>query len=196
MTWIMLIKKLPTNPSPPKMSIHWAESWPMKGQTAKRQKEWYGPRSKEDHWEDFVGETNEDADYFADPFGMLEPNVQKAWRISYKNEDIRVWSHECSVQTPEKMRQWVFGLDGEMIPAVELVPNREADAMLLRQALETDLRGIYDAALMDGCSPEMAQSVAMGMKIEDDAFEFPPVGWYRCRPEYAAIYCYEDEIEE
>lgn len=25
--WIMLIKKLPTKPSPPKLSIHWAEPW-------------------------------------------------------------------------------------------------------------------------------------------------------------------------
>jgi hypothetical protein len=94
------------------------------------------------------------------------------------------------------MQDYLFGMAGEEIPSHELVPNSETDVMLLRQALESDLTSIYDAALLDGCNPGMAKAVAMGISIEDAEMEFPNVGWYRCKSEFAEIYCHESEMAE
>lgn len=190
MPWILLKEKLPTSPSPPKLSIHFAYPWPVSEERLARQKEaYYGDYDSEEEAqaEDF---------FYTESLWGREPNEIGSWRISYKDTDLRVWRHECNVMTAEKLRMFIFGMEGEDLPSHELVQGAEVDSMLLRQALETDLRGIYDAALIDGCTPEMAVIVTMGINIEDADMEFPPIGWYRAKHEYASIWCYEEELAE
>lgn len=105
-----------------------------------------------------------------------------------------MFPHEYAVQTVDKMRLWVFG-DGEPggDPTHVLQENNVASAMMLQQALETDLRILFDAALLDGCNEQQAMAVTMGMDITDDQIEFPNVGWYKPTPEVLDMYCYEWE---
>jgi hypothetical protein len=211
MPWIMLTKKLPTDPSPPKLSLHWATPWPVESrakvidnlrliQDFNEGKGEQIPVSQATAaYEDLNGidpGSNPNDEYFFDMWGKV-PNPVKAWRINYKETDIRVWAHECKVQDGPSMQMWVFGMEGEHIPSHELVTVGNAkDAMLLRAALETDLQGIYDAAMIDGCTPEMAQMVALGHPVDDETVDFPPIGWYRAKHEFAVYYCHSHELTE
>lgn len=183
--WIILTAKLPTNPSPPKLSIHWATPWPLdreKIETQIRQQIHHG---------------NEDMDdeYFFTDWGK-EPNVKLPVRIHYKGNDIRVWKHEFNYLTPDRMRDYVAGGEEGGNGTHLLMEGTKSDQALLRAAMDTDLRGIYDAALIDGCNPEMAKLLAMGMEFNDDTLEFPPVCWYKLHPELIHYYMDDSEAEE
>jgi hypothetical protein len=183
--WIMLIKKLPTVVSPPKLSIFWAQPWAL---------EKYAFRNKKSHIE------------YVDPFG-IEPDYMGAMKIFYKGEQIRVFPHEFSVMDRKKMHDYIMGMEGEGISTHEFVAADIVSAAQKRLEEITDeaLKPIRDAALLDGATPEMALQIAMGVDVfipdegiedPDDDCGFPPAGWYRCKPEYALIYCYPEDIEE
>jgi hypothetical protein len=50
--------------------------------------------------------------------------------------------------------------------------------------------------LIDGCTPEMALFVTLGHPLEDIDIEFPNIGWYRAKHEFAVYYCHSHELTE
>lgn len=188
--WIMLIKKLPTVVSPPKLSIFWAQPWA--GELKKLSK-------KEQQLMD-------DFDDVFPCFGRT-PDWDGAVGIYYKGEKIRVFPHEFSKMDRKKMHDYIFGIQGENIHTHELVVADVVSSAQkrLEEINDEALKPIRDAALLDGATPEMAFQIAMGVDVlvpdggiedPDNDCGFPPVGWYRCLPEYAMIYCYPWELEE
>lgn len=220
MAWIILTKKLPTKPAPPKLSIHWAEPWPIKdGSVKDRMNQLTTPRITKTAFDaagnivsiDAGEMTAEEAklnnvealndpedDMLYDDVGFgVEHNFLKAYGLFYKGEKLRVFPDEFNILPAQRMREYVYGIPGEDLPSHDLVTvGNEKDAMLLRTALETDLKSIYDAALIDGCTPVMANMVALGHPVEDETIEFPPIGWYRCKREFAEYWCTDSEMEE
>lgn len=191
-TWIMLIKKLPTNPSPPKMSIHWATPWPFEGYMTEIEKRQLLFFSNQDYEDEIL---DPEKDFWFDGQGY-RPNEARAWAIQYKDATFKVWNHECSIMTPAKMHTYIIGDIGDGDWSHTLVEGTESDAALLRAAMDTDLRGLFDAALLDGANPTLAKLIAMGVEFEDDELIFPPIGWYRIHPAYADFYCTESEMTE
>jgi hypothetical protein len=145
---------------------------------------------------------------FDDTFkAFTTPNWDNAVAIYYKGEKIRVFPHEFSLMNRKKMHDYLMGMEGEGIHTHELVTAEIVSAAQerLQEITDESLKPIRDAALLDGASPEMALQIAMGVDVlvPDEGLEdpnddcgFPPVGWYRCLPEYAAIYCHPYEMEE
>lgn len=130
-----------------------------------------------------------------------DPNWARARKIRYQDDEIRVFPHEFSVLTHENMSMYI-GYSNPEEGSHELVSGNVAETKLLQEVLEGDLREVYNAALVDGCSHSMAIGMALGIDVSDtekDGLElakFPPVGWYRCKPEYASFYCDEREMKE
>lgn len=189
--WIIITAKLPTNPSPPKLSIHWAVPWPLDQSKIDDQVK----RSV------YLDNENMGDEYFwndspgGQPWGK-EPNVRLPVKIHYKDNDIRVWKHEFNYLTPDRMRDYVTGGDTGGDATHILMEGTKSDQALLRAAMDTDLRGIYDAALIDGCNPEMAKLLAMGMEFNDEVLEFPPICWYKLHPQLTGYYMDESEAAE
>lgn len=183
--WIILTSKLPTNPSPPKLSIHWAVPWPLS-------QDMIDSQVRESV---FMDNENMDHEVFYTDWGK-EPNVRLPVKIHYKGNDIRVWKHEFNYLTPDKMRDYVLGPDEGENGTHILMEGTKSDQALLRAAMDTDLRGIYDAALIDGCNPEMAKLIAMGMNFNDETLEFPPICWYKVHPEIHGYFMSDEEAEE
>lgn len=184
--WIILTAKLPTNPSPPKLSIHWAVPWPLSQDRIDKQ--------VRDNV--FLDNENIDDEYFFFCDWGKEPNYRLPVKIHYKGHDIRVWKHEFNYLTPDRMRDYVAGGDTGGNGTHLIVEGTKSDQALLRAAMDTDLRGIYDAALIDGCNPEMAKLLAMGMQYNDDTLEFPPICWYKLHPDLTGYYMDESEALE
>lgn len=189
--WIMLISKLPTRPSPPKLAIFWSIPWPTDDNFMSQYRALY---------DDLITPDEEvlEMDYLYDEFGK-QPNGQKARQILYKGQTIRVWANEFSVLGKENMRLYVLG-DDNADPSHEFVPEGVASEKNLRNILEEDDRFIYDAALLDGCSHQQALQVALGNEVVESEtgsdFGFAPIGWYRCVPGYAEIFCHPWEMAE
>ena len=182
--WIMLIKKLPTRPSPPKLAIFWSTPWP-------------DPK--------YVEAQAEDRDYADDPLpsptdlrlpdniGMgHEHNWAGARRTLFAERELRVFPDEFSVLDEERMTIYILSADASH----DLVPEGVAEERLVETALDGDTKPIYEAALIDGCNHAEALATALGQDITVPNAEFPPLGWYRCKPEYARIYCTESEMVE
>jgi hypothetical protein len=182
--WIMVIKKPPTEISPPKLSMHWAETWVNERQA--------------NHNAEFINKGYYDQlsdGTILDQTGYV-PNEEKAVGIWYKKHQIRLFPHEYSIMTPERMRDYIFGIEGENIITHELVPRAEADSLMLQLAEDTDLRAVRESAIIDGCNEAQAYALLLGMDIEVASSDYPPVGWWRCKHEYAGIYCRDWEMEE
>lgn len=181
MTWIILIKKPPVRPSPPMFSILWATPWPNKAAMENIAQQLF----------DYIP----GADVHYDYFGKV-PNWDGAMKIHYKGQDIRVFPHEFNLLPPDRMRNYVFGLEGEGVPTHVLEPTDEAGEHMLKIVKDGDLRQIYDAALVDGCTPAQAEMVALGIPLDEGAIEFPPMGWYRPLDFVLDMYCNDHERED
>ncbi len=167
--WILLTQKIPARPSPPRLAIFWSVPWPGAGQ--------------------FV---TVDSDY--ELVGQ-RPDWDNARRIRYEGQDIRVFPHEFRPVPPEEMSLFINGEDGDA-PSHYLVSEAAAEDQLVRRILEDDLRPIYDAALLDGCTEAQAMMTALEMDVTTPDAVFPPIGWYRCHPAYATAFCKPWEMEE
>jgi hypothetical protein len=229
----MLIKKLQTNPSPPKLSIFWSVPWPDEKYARDQVFEWLrethapvrGLRDKRlnadvEMWRRWLVEQDiqehalEDAEgrllneaeimkrlivaYALKPIHYyaiygLENNWAGARKIHYKDTDIRVFPDEFSVMTDEKMAMYT-GLSEDASHL--LIPSSVADATLIQEVLSGSLREVFDAAMVDGCTPEQARAMAFGVDTTDALASLPPIGWYRCRQDYAEFYCHEWEMKE
>ena len=189
--WIMLTKKLPTQVSPPMMSIFWSVPWPYLPDCVAKAK---ARHRKSASTEKII--TNYD-NHNGSPWGN-EPDAKNARRIFYKSENIRVWPHEFSEMTPEKMKFYI--LDEQCHKLVKSDYVDIADDNKTKQASEeiTDeiTKLIYDAALLDGCNENQAKMVALGMDITIEDAEFPAIGWYRIKAGYGLHFCTKDELKE
>ena len=186
--WILLTKKLSTEPSPPMMSIHWSTAWPNMT--------FY--KIAIEHVRSFNDLANENIpeqyDTFIPSAWGKEQRWDKARAITYKGERIRVFPSEFDVITPEYMSELCLGDS----PSYELVLSdiNEIDIISKKRLKETDDLLVKDAAVIDGASEDQAILTAMGVDITLPDAEFPPVGWYRCKKEYAQIFCNEWEMNE
>jgi len=175
--WIMLRCKLPINPSPPKMSIHWSQLWPDMAIFQRTMQ----------HNEDLRrlcgwGKFDRDDDLFYDLYGVV-PNFGKARKIIYRGSQIRVFSHECTFISDFK----------KFAKAYDLIAGDTAGEMLMDRHLTKGQRFIFDAALMDGCDEYQAMLVVMGKEVNDVP---APIGWFRLKESYANYFCYAEEQEE
>lgn len=199
--WIILTKKLPTAVSPPKLSIFWSVPW-VDEKRLKQQRESYmaqyvdmyaGTRvSRAEMWQDVL----EKMDVFFPPFYGLEANAAKDRAIMYHGDRIRVHVNEYNPVDKERMSLYVLGTDdGDPSHYLNVDASSVADEIIVKEILEGELRPIYEAALIDGCTHAQAMATAMGIDITLPEPQFPPVGWYSCHPEYAKLFCEPWEME-
>ena len=218
--WIMLIAKLPTGVSPPKLSIFWAEPWRGEiGEEMYRRmvldaycreacKDREAPRRRDqDDWDlelwdecskaiangDFTppeGTEERRLGRCLHPFGA-EPNWAGALAILYGGEKIRVFPHEYSKLADERLKEYVA-------ESHELVLGDTVESEQLSTELEIspEKQALVDAALLEGASLSEAKLMACGLYSPEEGTEVKPSGWYRCRREYAEIYCTEREMAE
>lgn len=217
MTWVMITKEPPpladdtVEParmisSPPRGSIHWAVASTI-AQYAKRQQEtalmyhagtvltrkgitkYVDALSPDFDINDLLGPDDYCA-YTENPLtgGGLEPNWVGAMTIRWEDADVRIFPHEYSVCDLNSMQLLVYGDDAGP-GAYDLMPASVAELKLVTGVLDGELRPIYEAALLDGCNHEQAVAVALEQDILAGAYEIPPAGWYRLKPEYAEIFC-------
>lgn len=178
--WIMLIKELPVKRPPPPLSIHYSHAWPMEAHMRHQVKR----RVMED---DLGG-----SGLVRSPLGGAEPNLVTARKILWKGGEYRVFDHEYSVLTAEKMNLYIQGypdMPKDERPTHAFRDGQTlAEKMIASEIMDGEKRFIYDAALIDGCTHEQAFLVAMG-KDPLELTEFPPaVGWYECQPEYLNVF--------
>lgn len=187
--WIMIIKDIPTNPSPPRMGMFWATPWPMDEKyyrLYKQQARIWG--QAEESWDlsDPENPKMKRAKYPEDcivtPFGK-DPNPKTCVKVHWQGEDIRVFQHEFSIPTVESMQLYVNDPNN---PSHYLVPDNVAGEQLFKLLEDADFKNVYESALLDGCSENEAMLMGLGHDISDEPF--PPVGWYKLRDEYAAYF--------
>ena len=177
--WITLIKKLPVNPSPPKMSIHWTNPWP----NIEYHEAIMGGMK---YPINFYVKADKDDDLFWDVWGKKSPNWKNARGIIYKDERIRVFPNEYSVTDLDNFKMLLKE------NAYVLIPYSEAGNILMDKYLSKGQRFIFESAQLDGCDDYQAMMVAIGKNPNDTP---PPMGWYKLREEYANIFCYAEEQE-
>lgn len=201
--WIFLVGKLPAVVSPPAMSIHYAIPWPMEDG---RMKEIVGKQLKKlrsllEKCE-YVGknELEKTPDYRLSKF-LLDNNVydfiekwdsslldldvdslgfnkmseykriKSAMMIQFAGEQIRVFPEEFTDVTVEGMKRYN-----------EIFTFHPTDLWngLGIKPTDPDEKFIFEAALLDGCTPYQANNIVSGGSIESvDDFP-PPLGWYEC----------------
>lgn len=205
--WIMLIVKLPTDPSPPKMAIFWSVPWPdpehQKYQEMVLAGEKIGYTDQTNELDatanDLARQINRRRSRRLDNssslasiqdeedrcFNKVSPNWIGARRIAYLGENIRVFPHEFTEQSVANMREYIFS----DVPSHELVVSNAPGEMMMRDIKSGTRKTIYDAALIDGCNNAQALATAWGKDITLPDAEFPPIGWYRCTMEYTRLFC-------
>jgi hypothetical protein len=215
--WIMIIKKLACEVSPPKLSIFWSAPWPDDKYAPKQVEHFIADSAWEDFDENFDKDENEDqlsprqlrqkaeAYLATQTFGYerglfgSENNWVGARRVHYKGKDVRVFPDEFSVLKHENMAMYLGLLDpGHEEASHELVSESVAETKLMDDVFKGAAKDVYDAALVDGCTPVQASAMALGIDISEpvQAASFPAIGWYRCKREYALMWCNESEIAE
>lgn len=184
--WIMLTDKLPTVVSPPKLGIFWSVPWPNIRITKRIMTIDSGVLGGEPFVE--MGEVTPGELYPGENQFNLE-QWSGARKIRYKGEDIRVFPREFNPVSVEFMQEMIDG------GAHELVTTNAAEQELIKRTLGKGQRQIFDAALMDGCNKAQATATALGQDVTLPDWNFPPIGWYRCIPQYAGYFCYESEMK-
>ena len=192
--WILLIRKLPTMPSPPKLSIFWSVPYPNETY-AKRLAPWFADYEAIDTIESGMEKMKAGEILGIDDLDRAVPNFLGARKIHYQGCDIRVFPNEFNPISHDHMKIYIFG-EGYDDFTHEFIASDVAEDQILTDILEGDKKFIYDAALVDGATHEQAILVAMGMDITLPDAEFPPIGWYRCKPEYASYFCDDWEMIE
>lgn len=218
MGWIILNKKPPVHPSPPRLSILWANEPEITEEQLEEFTEkkvdftldrnatedggghrgfgalwWEGMSQQEIRAKvETVNAIREDeqVEYLFGKNRYWEQNSLGKRTINYKGSVITVFPSEFSEMTLEKMREYIYG------GAYTLVQDERSDKALLKTALETDLRTVYEAAMIDGCGEQLALAIAMGAEIGDIETEFPPVGWYRLNEAYAYHLLSEEDQQD
>ena len=175
--WIILTAKLPTAPSPPKLSIFWSIPWPNKKFVKDiRERVADEPMSSDYNWFDY--QDLRDADEW-----------EGARQIRYKNKELRVFPREFNPTTTESMELYIN--EG----AHTLVPESPAEEIIIKRALKKGEREIYEAAIIDGATEAQAMATALRQDITLPDWKFPPIGWYKPNPEMAVYFCRSWEMK-
>jgi len=202
--WIMLIKKLPTRPSPARMSIFWSTPWPDDHYAPRQSSQCRVcleiPRKYKDGFKcGCDGEPDlispEDQVVLDKSFLGWEHNWTGARKINFAGQEVRVFPDEFSVIKPENLRLYILG-DDTGPGSHEFVAGTVAEDVIIQGVLDGETRPIYEMALLDCANPAQAMAVALGMDITLPDSEFPAIGWYRCKREYAERFCEDWELEE
>ena len=201
----MLIAKLPTEVSPPKMSIFWAVPWRGDyGELAYKKKliEAYN----ESHeipglWEE-VQEAISKGDWnppdigsqsfsntYSEVFPGREPNWAGAMAIQYKSEKIRVFPHEFSKIDDNTLKIYIAESHEFVLGEVP-----EGEALKTDMEVSPEKRSLYEAAILEGASKAEAILLSAGLMQIEEGTEVKPTGWYRCKLEYAQIFCNKREM--
>jgi len=178
--WILLTKKLPTKPSPPKLSIFWSLPWPNKAYVQQIR-----ARLLEDNRSSFGGLSWLHASDLVDA-----EQWEGARQIRYKSKELRVFPREFNPIKTESMELYVN--EG----AHTLVPESPAEEIIIKRALKKGEREIYEAAIIDGATEAQAVATALRQDITIADWKFPPIGWYRPNPEMAVYFCRSWEMKE
>jgi len=192
--WIMLLKKLATEPSPPKLSLFWSTPWPPGGTPGKDAiREWkkLGGQAG-DLWvpePDSFQHMRWGTEVVCFRESLRLANWGEARKIRYGGCDIRVFPHEYGAMTAEAMNDYVVG--GSHV----LETSEVAEDVIVSSMLRGVRLPIYESALLVGCTHAQAVAVAMGIDITLPDVVFPALGWYRCGSEYAAAFCDPWEME-
>jgi len=119
-----------------------------------------------------------------------EPNWAGALKIRYKNEDVRIFPHEYSILSDQRLKLYLEK------GVCELVLSDMPGESALESNLEIspDLKVLYEAALLEGASDSQAKLLALGRMNLNDNTEIIPLGWYKCKNEHAALFCDEYEM--
>lgn len=175
--WIMLIDKLPTNPSPPKLSIFWSIPWPNKAFVKDiREGVTKTPMSLEKNWYD--EQDLRDADEW-----------EGARQIRYRSKELRVFPREFNPVKTESMELYINER------AHTLVSESPAEETVIQRTLKKGERQIYEAAIIDGATEAQAVATALRQDITTSNWKFPPIGWYRPDPRMAAYFCHPWEMK-
>ena len=109
--WILLTAKLPTCVSPPKLSIFWSQPWPFEEFINRKNAIRADLEGKGWRGDELEAETRRKYDAHWGEFGPAlrgrNPDYLNARQISFDGESIRVWPHEFSILTAEKMHYYV-----------------------------------------------------------------------------------------
>jgi hypothetical protein len=206
--WVLLIKKIPTRPSPSKLSIFWSVPWPHEHYSIQQAEQWLDENEHEEEF--YLDDRGEHLsremlikkallEYATHNIHVGATGVEHNWagarKIHFANTDIRIFPDEFKLLSNDAMAKYV-GVSDEASHV--LIPSSVADATLIQEVLSGSLREIFDAAMVDGASDTQAQAMAFGVDVSEENFlsSFPAIGWYRCKYEYAKIFCTEQEIRE
>jgi hypothetical protein len=185
--WVMLIKKIACVVSPPKMSIHWAEPWPMARQHRQAKEKLKAARKCLDSSQEFCSE--EDICGFSNqPIIHDVRRASGAMGIIFMGEHIRIFPEEFTAVPDDCLEEYIDIKDGSHI-LIEY--QAETGANTPSQWTNKDQKLLYEAALLDGCTPLQAMSVMAGR----DVSTVPVMGWYRAKPEYGRYFCKDEELE-
>lgn len=199
--WIMIIKELPTIISPPKLSIFWSTPSLLEEKVLKQfnqyieiDKNFYydGQGNMLDNKslkQKIIAYMKTQNLFFYDNFGKV-PNEALVRSIQYKDKNIRVYGHEYSILKHDEMALYI-GIFDPNVASHDLIPETVLDTVLFNNVLNGIMKDYYEAALLDGCSHEMAIAVTFGVDINNTytgLVSFPPIGWYRCREKFVKLF--------
>lgn len=216
--WIFLVNKLPTEVSPPAMSIHYAVPWPMELPSSWKKKfdkqarnlrkllskcdlidkELLDETKDEDLW-DFL-DNNEVYDFVADYDDSLLDKI---------TEEISFWDINSEIERKQNAMQIKFAGENirvfpEEFSEVSLSNMKEYTKIftfhpidlwngLGTKPTDPDEKFIFEAALLDGCTEYQANNIVNGGNIES-VDDFPaPLGWYECPLEYGLYFGKSEE---
>lgn len=175
--WILLTAKLPTKPSPPKLSIFWSLPWPENKYVEKL-------RGKKRFTKTFFGGDIPDWIERQNYEDARDANEwEGARKIRYKDENIRIFPHEFNPVETKFIEDMLNG------GAHTLIPESPAEEAVIQRTLRKGEREIYEAAIVDGATEAQAMATALRQDVTLPDWKFPPVGWYKPNPEYAIYYC-------
>ena len=202
--WVLLTKKLPTEISPPKLSVHFAIPWINTDWV----REIYSRLSHisdeylDLHFREYpmmnCSKYDENVSLYSkikalekcpkefdDMWGHTDNPVYDIG-ILYKGEKIRVHVHEYNVIKPKFLKEVFPG-------AYDFIPSSEIEDSFNSIKLSKEKKVMYEEALVDGCTEYQAMQIVYGRAVQD----FPaPVGWYKPKLEYARVFCRDWEMKE
>lgn len=190
--WIFLKKKLPTEVSPPKLSIHWSGASAEDLGTLKKQKE-----NRAQILED-AGE------FFTDLFGKVHKEEGARW-ILFGETPIKVFPDEYSALSEQSMAAYLghphIG-DGRSITHL---PREGKDYLLedlgddigpvVEARITLEELGTYFAARLD-TNHVLATYIALGVDLDNYLGTLPTRLWFSMRELLANTFCYADEQRE
>jgi len=190
--WVTIVKNIPTNPSPPKLSIHYSVPWINEDAVCDAYNRLshisnthldlgiieYPIRNTKYDKNKPTGEKIKTLEkcpkLFDDMWGQTANPVYDVG-IKYQGEKIRIHGYEYNEITVEHFQE-IFPEAYEFI-ALNEVRDAWADIKLSKEK-----RVIYEEALLDGCTEYQALQVVYGKMVQD----FPaPVGWYKLKKQYS-----------